>query len=130
MAGGRPKKFANAKQLIELWQQFTDEISDGGFERVPTQTEFCRWLKKRYAEVDRRTIYNALNKYFPTIKSEFEQIQADTIAAGAMLGAYNPTMAIFGLKNWCKWTDKQQIEADVDTNIEVKFDGELVSFAK
>lgn len=40
--------------------------------------------------------------------------------------------AAFWLKNRRpdKWRDKQQIEADVDTNIEVKFDGELVSFAK
>lgn len=128
MAGGRPKKFADEKQLIELWRQFTDEVSDGGFKCVPTQTEFCRWLKRHYAETDRRTIYNALNKYFPNIKSEFEQIQADTIAAGAMLGAYNPTMAIFGLKNWCKWNDKQQVEANVDTELHISFDSGLEEF--
>jgi hypothetical protein len=26
-----------------------------------------------------------------------------------MLGRYNSTMSIFALKNWCKWTDKQEV---------------------
>ena len=51
-------------------------------------------------------------EYFPTIKKEFERLQSDTIMTGGMLGKYNATMSIFGLKNWCNWKDKAEIEQD------------------
>lgn len=110
MAGrGQPKKIKSGKQLIDLWTSFCEYIRDAEYTIAPTQTDFCRWLSKEFDSCDRRTIYNALNKYFPTIKGEFERIQADTITSGAMLGKYNSTMSIFALKNWCKWTDKQEV---------------------
>lgn len=110
MAGrGQPKKIKSGKQLIDLWTSFCEYIRDAEYSIAPTQTDFCRWLSKEFDSCDRRTIYNALNKYFPTIKGEFERIQADTITSGAMLGRYQPTMSIFALKNWCKWTDKQEV---------------------
>lgn len=105
---GQPKKIKSEQQLIDLWNKFCDYVRDSEYTTAPTQTDFCRWLSKEFCECDRRTIYNSLNKYFPTVKKEFEQIQADTITSGAMLGKYNPTMSIFALKNWCKWTDKQE----------------------
>lgn len=27
-----------------------------------------------------------------------------------MLGHYQSAMSIFALKNWCKWTDKQEVD--------------------
>ena len=36
-------------------------------------------------------------------------MRADVIATGAMIGRYNASSAIFGLKNWCGWTDKQEV---------------------
>ncbi len=102
---GRPCRFRSGEQLIALWSDFCNTIVEEGFDRVPTQTEFCRWLSREYKETDRKTIYNSLNKYFPTIKKDFESLQADTIMQGGMLGKYNPTMSIFGLKNWCGWSD-------------------------
>lgn len=116
MAGrGQPKKIKSGKQLIDLWTSFCEYIRDTEYTIAPTQTDFCRWLSKEFDSCDRRTIYNALNKYFPTIKGEFERIQADTITSGAMLGRYNSTMSIFALKNWCKWTDKQEVTtANID----------------
>lgn len=102
---GQPSKFSSGTQLIALWSDFCNDIVDKCFDRVPTQTEFCRWLSKEYEDTDRKTIYNSLNKYFPTIKKDFERLQSDTIMQGGMLGKYNPTMSIFGLKNWCGWSD-------------------------
>lgn len=113
MAGrGQPKKFSSGEELISLWNDFCNEIIDNGFEKVPTQTAFCRWLAENYDAVNRRTIYNSLNDYFPTVKKEFERLQSDTIMAGGMLGKYNATMSIFGLKNWCNWKDKADVEQD------------------
>ena len=102
----KPKKFKSGNDLIELWADFCEEIANQGFLTIPSQTAFCRWLKLHYSNVDRRTIYNTLNKYFPDIKKEFERIQSDTIMQGGMLGHYNSTMSIFGLKNWCGWSDQ------------------------
>ena len=102
---GQPKKFSSGEELISLWNDFCNEIIDNEFEKVPTQTAFCRWLGEHYSAVDRKTIYNSLNEYFPTIKKDFERLQSDTIMTGGMLGKYNATMSIFGLKNWCGWSD-------------------------
>ena len=119
-ARGKPRKFASKEELIDLFQNFCEEISEKGYLVVPTQTEFSRWLSYHYADTDRRTIYNYLNKYFPDIKGMFEQIQSDTVAAGAMLGKYNSTMSIFALRNWCDWGDgKQEISATVTKTSEI-----------
>lgn len=119
MPAGQPKKFRNGKQLIELFRTFCDEITANEFNRVPNQTNFCKWLETHYNSVDRKTIYTSLNKYFPTIKKDFEQIQSDVIAEGGMLGHYQPAMSIFALKNWCKWSDNHDIK------MESKSDGKL-----
>ena len=119
MARGQPKKFKNAKQLIELWTNFCDYIREQQYTIAPTQTAFCRWLSETYDTCDRKTIYSTLNEYFPNIKKDFEAIRADTIAEGTMLGRYQPTMSIFALKNWCKWTDK------ADVTVSEKKEGQL-----
>ena len=113
----KPNKFKSGEQLISLWNDFCNEIIDNGFDKVPTQTAFCRWLAENYEETDRKTIYNSLNKIFPTIKKDFEKLQSDTITTGGMLGKYNPTMTIFALKNWCNWKDKAEVEATHNNGI-------------
>lgn len=95
-----------------MWSDFCSEIVKNDYNLVPTQTAFCRWLSENYKDTDRRTIYNSLNIYFPNLKKEFEQLQSDIIMQGGMLGKYNPTMSIFGLKNWCGWGDNQSYRAD------------------
>jgi hypothetical protein len=111
MAAGQPKKFNSGKKLIELFSEFCNYITDDAdYTVIPSQTEFCKWLSENYEPVDRRTIYNALHKYFPTIKKEFEQLQSDVIAQGGMIGKYQNTMSIFVLKNWCNWKDKAEAE--------------------
>lgn len=118
MSRGQPKKFKNEKQLIDLFSQFCDNIEKNHYANIPSQTNFCKWLADNYVDVDRRTIYNSLNKYFPNIKKEFEQMQGDLLAQGAMLGKWKETSTIFALKNWCKWTDKAepQIKVAEQTN--------------
>lgn len=106
---GQPKRFESAEQMIALWSDFCSEIVQNDFNSVPTQSAFCRWLSQNYEDTDRKTIYNSLNKYFPSIKKEFEQLQSDVIMQGGMMGKYNPTMSIFGLKNWCGWSDSGRV---------------------
>lgn len=117
MPAGKPKKFRSGKQLIGLFNDFCNDIRDNDYDRIPSQTSFCRWLCIHYDSVTRQTIYNYLNKYFYTVKKEFEQIQGDTIAEGGMLGKYNPTMSIFALKNWCAWSDKKEQSIDITESL-------------
>ena len=105
----KPNKFESGEHLIELWRQFCNSIVENEFNTVPTQTAFCRWLEKEYEKTDRKTIYNSLNKIFTSIKKDFEQLQSDVIMQGGMMGKYNPTMSIFGLKNWCGWSDSGRV---------------------
>ena len=105
----KPNQFESGEHLIELWRQFCNSIVENEFNTVPTQTAFCRWLEKEYEKTDRKTIYNSLNKIFPSIKKDFEQLQSDVIMQGGMMGKYNPTMSIFGLKNWCGWSDSGRV---------------------
>lgn len=121
--GGRPKKFESDSELIQLFSLFCKEIKDNEYKEIPNQTNFCEWLTVNFDGADRKTIYNALNKYFPAIKKEFEQLQGDLITEGAMLNKWNSTMSIFALKNWCKWTDKPQ--TDTDTEMLNKLDAVL-----
>ena len=107
MAGkGVPKKFKSGDELISLWTKFCDYIREINYKAAPTQTAFCRWLAENFDTVDRRTIYNSLNDHFPNVKRDFENIRADVISEGTMLGKYQPTMSIFALKNWCSWSDR------------------------
>ena len=106
---GQPKRFESAEQMIALWSDFCNEIVRNEFNTVPTQTAFCRWLSTNYQDTDRRTIYNSLNKYFPVIKKEFEQLQSDVIMQGGMMGKYNPTMSIFFFFYWCGWSDSGRV---------------------
>lgn len=103
---GRPRKFPNGEKIIELYNEFCDDIIENNYKQIPSQTNFCKWLSKRFEDTDRKTIYNSLNKYFPDIKKQFEQMQSDLMAQGGMLGKWQPAMTIFTLRNWCQWTDK------------------------
>ena len=125
-SAGQPKRFASGEKLCGLFERFCREIAESGYDRIPSQTEFCRWLEENYKPTDRKTIYSSLNKYFPAVKKDFERLQSDLIAQGGMLGKYQSAMSIFVLKNWCRWADKpegtmeerEEKQADLLTAIE------------
>lgn len=124
---GRKLKWETGEDLLNLWQEYCDWIAKSNYKTLPTQTSFCRWLAKNYESCERKTIYNALNKHFPEIKRSFEQIQSDTMVEGTALGFYQPSMSIFALKNWCKWTDKQEVAQD--TKLEIILPAEVDKYA-
>lgn len=116
---GQPKKIKSGQELIELWEDFCDYVVGTGYMLTPTFTEFKKWICKYHMQIDRRTIYTSINEYFPDTKSEIERIRADIIAQGTMVGIYQPSMAIFSLKNWCGWTDKvESNNTNVNRNID------------
>jgi hypothetical protein len=106
---GQPRTFKSGEELIELFEAFCEDIKANDFDELPTQTAFSKYLRDHFRETDKRTIYNSLNEYFPHIKKDFERLQSDVMATGAAKGKYREAITIFALKNWCKWTDKQEI---------------------
>lgn len=124
ITAGQPRKF-NEDNLIEYWRVYCGDIAEGGFRRLPTQTNMCRWLSAQGISVDRKTLYNSLNKYFPNIKNEWNSILADTLTEGAALGKYNSTTVIFCLKNWCGWGDGVQ-QMDIKQSSEVTASSQLL----
>lgn len=130
MPRGQPKKFKNGDDLIDLFEEFCDEVKMNPESiYIPSETDFCLWLRReKNFECDRRTIYNSLKKYFPAVKKDFEDIRANALVNGAMRGRYQPTMTIFALKNWCGWTDKQ--EEKTDTSVEVKMDKQTKEYSE
>lgn len=124
---GHPRKFENGDDMLELYKEFCEEIVVNGYVVAPTQTEFEKWLGNRIDGCDRKTIYHTMNNYYPNIKREFDKIRADVVAQGTMLGKYQPSMSIFALKNWCGWTDKQEIQSDGKIEINLAGDIELYS---
>ena len=110
MGAGQPKRFDSGEQLITLWNDFCAEIVEDDYKIAPTLTEFGKWLSVALDETDRKTLYNALYKYFPEVKSTVEGARADVVAQGTMLGKYQPSMSIFALKNWCGWADKLETQ--------------------
>lgn len=110
MPAGQPKRFESGEQLIALWNDFCAEIVEDGYKIAPTLTEFGKWLSVALDETDRKTLYNALYKYFPEVKNVVEGARADVVAQGTMLGKYQPSMSIFALKNWCGWTDRLETQ--------------------
>ena len=104
---GRPLKFKSVKELEEkIDSYFADEKN-----KPWTITDLAFWL-----DCDRRTLTNYENrdKFFPTIKRAKTKIEAD-IEKNALQGIYNPTFAIFNMKNNFGWQDKQEVKAEVKT---------------
>lgn len=104
---GRPLKFKSVKELEEKIDSYFADKKNQPW----TITDLACWL-----DCDRRTLTNYENrdKFFPTIKRAKTKIEAD-IEKNALQGIYNPTFAIFNMKNNFGWQDKQEVKAEVKT---------------
>lgn len=101
---GRPKKYTDA----EILQQ-----------KINAYFDLCDKLEKPYTmsglalalDMDRKTLlnYSKEEEFFPTIKKAKNRIE-EQLEENSLMGKYNPTFAIFNLKNNFDWKDKQQID--------------------
>jgi len=110
---GRPRAFKSEEEVIKAFREFCSHIREDGFKEAPTKLNFSAWTN-----VDMHTLYLTLNRYYPTIKKEYESLLAEVLTEGAMTGAYQSTMTIFCLKNWCDWTDKQEQKIDMSAKVQ------------
>ncbi len=101
--GGKPRIFKSADDYRECFLDYLEDVKEKGFEELPTKGNFAK-----YAGIDRKTIYNTSKEYFPETKKDWQTALADCLAEGAAVGAYDKTITIFCLKNWCDWADKRE----------------------
>ena len=108
---GQPKTFAKQefKDFVFEYMEFIYDKQENSVKDTPTFYGFYRFVREK-KECSYHTIRRCFDEYWADIKKEFEDIRADLLSRGAIIGIYNPTMTIFALKNWCKWADKPENE--------------------
>lgn len=112
---GQPMTFER-DEFYEYVLEYISEIYEGqddGRRDMPTFYGFYLFLKQR-KDCSYHTVRRCFDEYWADIKKDFTELRGDVVARGASLGVYNSTMAIFALKNWCNWKDKQEIEQDIN----------------
>ena len=118
---GQPRVFRSSAHLFESIQAFCDDIIDLGYTVLPSKTEFCRWYAKQYKKkINRRTVWMAIERYYPDVKGDISDLIGDVLAQGAALGYWNSSITIFVLKNWCHWSDKQEAEQKPTNELAVR----------
>lgn len=118
---GQPRVFRSGAHLFESIAAFCDDIIEQGYTVLPSKTEFCRWYAGRYKrKINRRTVWMAMDVYYPDVKAAVNELISDVLAQGAALGFWNSTITIFVLKNWCHWSDKQEAEQKPTNELAVR----------
>lgn len=105
---GQPRTF---KDSNEFYNTFIEYIEDCKIrEKLPNIAGFCRWCN-----INRDTYYAQKEYYSDTFKN-IEEILEDEALNNKFT---NDTLKIFYLKNKCGYKDKQEIDANVDSAIEI-----------
>ena len=112
--GGHPRAFKTSDDLLDAFLSYTDYVVDNDYIEVPTKGNFAKWCG-----IDRKTIYNTINKYFPDRKKDYKEILAEILTTGAMMGKWDRTITIFALKNWCDWSDKREDRVVNDSKVSI-----------
>lgn len=115
-AGGRPPLYDSVEEIEELIQKYFDNcIKD---KRPYTMSGLAYALG-----MDRRTLinYGKDEKFFHSIKRAKEFVE-QSLEEKLISTSGVATGIIFNLKNNYDWKDKQEIDADVKTEIRVELD--------
>lgn len=108
----KPKKFKKEEfkqHVLNYFEKIYDAQADTeSLPEPPTFFGFYRYVSE-ITECSYNTVRRSFDQYWADIKKEFEEMRADLLVRGTAMGRYNSTIAIFALKNWCKWTDKQEV---------------------
>lgn len=96
-------------ELLELYENFLDDVEKDGYEYIPTRSKFAKSLGYRPSEM-----YRWLNLH-PHASAKMKAMTADVIASGAMLKHYVPNASALALKNWCGWEDSPKTNKEKDS---------------
>lgn len=100
--------FKNKKEFIEKFKEYIKECSE--YEKLPNIAGFCV-----YCDINRDTFYAQEEYYSDTYKKINDILEDATINAKEV----NDVFKIFYLKNKFGYKDKQDIDANVNTEIKV-----------
>ena len=117
MAGGRPMKFKSPKEIEDKANEYFSKCDVE--ERPYTITGLAIAL-----DTDRQTLINYENRdeFFDTIKKAKQKVE--NYAEERLFNGGNTAGVIFNLKNNYGWVDKQEVEANVNSNVVVDIDNE------
>lgn len=125
---GHPKVFEE-QEFKNFVFQYLNEVrqsQDGDQPDIPTFYGFYNFVKDK-KECSYHTIRRCFDEYWADIKKDFQDVRSDLLVRGGMLGKYQSTMTIFGLKNWCGWGDNGRI---ADYGVEAEEDDPLTKSLK
>lgn len=128
---GKPRTFQSGEEFLKLFSEFLLNIKAFGYVEMPTKSNFILWLHyNKGIRCDYWVINDTLNEYYPESKKIYLQMLEDTLSEGAALDKYKQVMIIFCLKNWCGWTDKQELAGKDNQPIKIQLDGQLSDWSK
>ena len=87
-------------EVIAKCESFLKKVETDNFEIVPTFSAFADYIKQSRADMHEWV------RLHPVAATQIRGMVADTIAAGAMVKAYESRIATFALKNWCGWEEQ------------------------
>lgn len=116
MAGkGNPRKYPNVEVLQQAIDAYFEECDAKGEPYTVTGLALA-------LDIDRSTLLRYEKEfeedYRTTVKKAKTRVE-NNIEKFSMMGKYNPTMAIFNLKNNFGWKDKQEVESTVTAKVEM-----------
>jgi len=118
---GKPRSFSSAEAIAKAYTDFCNDIKakfdEGKPCQIPSKSNFAEWTG-----CDRRTVYLTMEKYYPAIKKQINDIMAETLVEGVSRGIWQPTIIIFALKNWCGWADKVETKSEISGTLEQRYD--------
>lgn len=97
-----PALFETSDEIVGVFEQYLEEIK-GDRTTIPSYMNFAAWL----GNISPSSIYKFFKNH-PDARDETDELMADALVEGAILGIYRDAPTIFALKNRCGWTDKKE----------------------
>lgn len=130
-SAGQPRAFATGDEFMGLFSEFLLYVRSTNYEIMPTRSMFLWWLKEyKKKKIDFRTVYLTINEYYPEIKRFYDEMVAEALVEGSAKDQYKQNIVIFALKNWCGWSDKQEIGNKDGQAFRIELDGKLSDWSK
>jgi hypothetical protein len=109
-------KYDNEEVLKELIDKYFQECDENN--KPYTMSGLAYALK-----IDRKTLINyGKRESFSTLVSEAKDKIQKQLEENALTGKYNAQFTMFNLKNNYGWQDKQEVEAKVDSSVDIKIE--------
>lgn len=109
-------KYDNEEVLKELIDKYFQECDE---KKLPYTMSGLAYALK----IDRKTLINyGKRESFSTLIAEAKDRIQKQLEENALTGKYNAQFTMFNLKNNYGWQDKQEVEAKVDSSVDIKIE--------